>query len=220
MSTAHGQQNTGDQNPHTAAEWDARYADTERLWTSNVNPSLIAEASDLAPGTALDVGSGEGADARWLAERGWQVTAIDISQVAVDRARGSFPGPEITWLQADLVVDDVPGRDFGLVAAHYFPILAENRAVAQKLVDAVGPGGSLLVVAHAPEGVRAHGFDPADYVQPDDIATLLEGRSTDGESNEGDWEILTHETRPRGIPAGGGHHIDDVVLHARRLPAR
>lgn len=59
-----------DQNPHTAAEWDARYADTERLWTSNVNPSLIAEASDLAPGTALDVGSGEGADARWLAERG------------------------------------------------------------------------------------------------------------------------------------------------------
>ena len=92
--------------------------------------------------------------------------------------------------------------------------------MAEKLVDAVRPGGSLLVVAHAPDGVRAHGFDPADYVQPDDIATLLESRPADGESREGGWEIVTHETRPRGIPAGGGHHIDDVVLLARRLPAR
>ncbi|MGV9480142.1 class I SAM-dependent methyltransferase [Gordonia aichiensis] len=205
MSTTHGHH---DQNPHTAAEWDARYSSADRLWTSNVNPSLIAEAADLAPGTALDVGSGEGADARWLAERGWQVTAIDISQVAVDRAREISPGPEITWLQADLVVDAVPGRDFGLVTAHYFPIHVENRGVATKLVEAVGPGGTLLVVMHAPEGVRAHGFDPDDYVQPADFAELL----GDG------WEIITHETRPRGIAAGGGHHVDDIVLRARRRP--
>ncbi|WHU47014.1 class I SAM-dependent methyltransferase [Gordonia sp. L191] len=197
---------TTDRNPHTADEWDARYCDTDRLWTSDVNPALPIEVSDLTPGTALEVGSGEGADARWLADHGWQVTALDISQVAVDRAREIDTRPAITWLQADLVVDDVPGRDFALVTAHYFPIAAADVAVAGKLIDAVGPGGTLLVVAHAPEGVRAHGFDPADYVQPDDIAEML----GDG------WQVITHETRERGRPAGGGHHINDVVLRARR----
>jgi hypothetical protein len=195
-----------DKNPHSADEWDARYRDAGKLWTSDVNPALPVEVSDLEPGTALEVGSGEGADARWLADQGWQVIALDISQVAIDRAREIDPREAITWVRADLTADDVPGRDFGLVTAHYFPIKATDVHVARKLIDAVGPGGTLLVVAHAPEGVRAHGFDPDDYVQPGDIAKML----GDG------WTIHTHETRERGRPAGGGHHINDVVLRAQR----
>lgn len=190
----------------TAAEWDERYRSADRLWTADVNPALIAEAADLAPGTALDVGSGEGADTRWLADRGWQVTAVDISQVAIDRAREIDPRPEITWLRADLTDDEIPGTDFRLVSLQYFPITRTDEATARKLVDAVGPGGSLLVVAHAPEGVRAHGFNPDDYFQPADLADLLD----DG------WTVVTNETRERGVAAGGGQHTHDVVLRAQR----
>lgn len=193
-------------DPGTAEGWDARYSSADRLWTSDVNPALVAEVSGIDPGTALDVGSGEGADARWLADRGWQVTALDISQVAVDRARETDPRPSITWLRADVIADDVPATGVDLVTAHYFPIPKENVDAARRLVDAVGPGGSLLVVAHAPEGVRAHGFDPDAYVQPGDFADLL------GD----DWDIVTDETRERGKAAGGGHHTHDVVFRARR----
>ncbi|AFR51265.1 SAM-dependent methyltransferase [Gordonia sp. KTR9] len=193
-------------NPGTAEGWDARYSSADRLWTSDVNPALVAEVSGIDPGTALDVGSGEGADARWLADRGWQVTALDISQVAVDRAQEIDPRPSITWLRADVIADDVPATGVDLVTAHYFPIPKENVDAARRLVDAVGPGGSLLVVAHAPEGVRAHGFDPDAYVQPGDFADLL----GDG------WDIVTDETRERGKAAGRGHHTHDVVFRARR----
>ncbi len=199
----------GSNDPGTAEGWDERYRSADRLWTSDVNPALVAEVSDIEPGTALDVGSGEGADARWLADRGWQVTALDISQVAVDRAREIDPRPSITWLRADVIADDVPAAGVDLVTLHYFPIPKEGLDAARRLVEAVGPGGSLLVVAHAPEGVRAHGFDPDAYVQPADFAGLL----GDG------WEIVTDETRARGRAAGGGHHTHDVVFRARRLAA-
>ena len=207
MSSDHTATGPAPSDPHSAAGWDARYSEADRLWTADVNPALVAETVDLPTGNALDVGSGEGADARWLADRGWQVTAIDISQVAIDRAREIDPRPEITWIRADLRSDDIPGTDFGLVALHYFPITKTDAGVARKLVEAVGVGGTLLVVAHAPDGVRAHGFDPDEYVQPSDFTEMLDEN----------WEIVTDETRERGRAAGGGHHTHDVVLRARRI---
>ena len=69
-----------------AAFWNDRYASAPAIWSGKPNAQLVAEASGLAPSTALDVGCGEGADAVWLAERGWHVTALDISQVALDEA--------------------------------------------------------------------------------------------------------------------------------------
>ncbi len=199
-------------NEHThgdmdgAAEWDQRYSSADRLWTADVNPALITEIADVAPGTALDVGSGEGADARWLADRGWQVTAVDISQVAIDRARETDTREAITWLRADLTVDEIPGRDFGLVSLHYFPLARTDETSIRRIIEAVGPGGRLLMVSHEAEGIRAHGRNPDDYFQPADVGALL----ADG------WTILTDETRERGVAAGGGAHTHDVVLHARR----
>lgn len=70
----------------TAAFWDERYRSAHSLWSGNPNRHLVAEAADLTPGAALDAGAGEGADAIWLAGRGWQVTAVDISGVALGRA--------------------------------------------------------------------------------------------------------------------------------------
>lgn len=197
--------------PNSAAEWDERYGSAQRVWSAQVNPSLADEAADLPPGRALDVGSGEGADSRWLAARGWQVTAVDISRVALDRAAAIEPvSGAISWVQADLTADPVPGGPYDLVSAHYFPIPVEQSGVAQALIGAVTPGGVLLVVAHAPDGVRAHGFDPDAYVQPADFAELL----GDG------WSVEVLGTRPRPRPAGGvdgpRHHVEDVVLRASR----
>ncbi|MEE3851678.1 class I SAM-dependent methyltransferase [Gordonia sp. LSe1-13] len=189
-----------------ANEWDERYSSSDRLWTADVNPALIAEISDVAPGTALDVGSGEGADARWLADHGWQVLAIDISQVAIDRAREMDPRESTTWLQADLTTDAIPGRDFGLVSLQYFPVPRSDETTMRRIIDAVGPGGRLLMVSHEAEGIRAHGRNPDDYFQPADVAALLGAG----------WTVLTDETRERGVAAGGGAHTHDVVLHAQR----
>lgn len=67
------------------AFWDERYRSHATLWSGNPNGHLISETDGLTPGAALDVGSGEGADAIWLAERGWRVTAVDLSTVALQR---------------------------------------------------------------------------------------------------------------------------------------
>lgn len=198
-------------NPHTAAEWDERYRSADRLWTAQVNPALAREAAELAPGRALDVGSGEGADARWLADRGWTVVAVDISQVALDRAAEIDSRETITWHRVDLTVDDLPdvGGGFDLVALHYFPVDIEREDVIARLVDALAPGGTLLVVAHDAEGIRAHGHDPDAHFQPKDVAERFADRL--------DVQILA--TVERGRPAGGvtgQRHMDDVVLKATK----
>lgn len=202
----HGPASAG-RHPETAQEWDEKYATSDRLWTTDVNPALVAEADALEPDSALDIGSGEGADARWLAGKGWRVTAVDISQVAVDRAREADPDGAIAWHRVDLIRESIPNAPFALVSAFYFPIARAQERLVDVLVGAVAPGGRLLIVAHAAAGMAAHGFDSSDYVFPSDIAERL------GD----DWEIEVNETRPRGVPAGNGAHIDDEVLRARRV---
>jgi SAM-dependent methyltransferase len=193
-----------------AASWDERYASRERLFSGDPNGVLVAEAGGLAPGQALDVGCGEGADAVWLAERGWRVTAVDLSRVALERAAaaGAHVADRIAWTHGDLTTGALPAGVFDLVSAQYFPILrASGPAPVRGLVDAVAPGGTLLVVGHAPDPANAHGFDFDDYVHPGDIARVL------GE----EWTVEIDETRPRLTPPPeGAHHTHDTVLRARR----
>lgn len=192
------------------AFWDELYRGAEQRWSGNPNASLVSEVEHLKPGRALDVGAGEGADARWLAEHGWTVTAVDISAVAIERARATHP--DVAWEQRDLLVDPFPTASFDLVSMHYFGILrsAGPEALAS-LVDAVAPGGTLLVVGHTP--VPGHdwaGFAPTDFVSPHAIALSLD-------ANE--WTVHTDETRPRVSPTSGsgvGHHSDDVLIAVRR----
>jgi thioredoxin reductase/predicted O-methyltransferase YrrM len=195
-----------------AEDWDRRYVDRgERMWSGHVNGAFASEIADLAPGTALDVGCGEGADATWLAQRGWTVTAVDISEVAVERARQAAAGAglDVDWIHADLMGQPPDGR-YDLVFAQYpaLPKDAEETAI-RMLLDAVAPGGTLLIVGHSLEGVGGHhhGFDPSAYVQPHDVADHL---------GEG-WTIEVNETRARHMPAGyDGPDRPDVVLRARR----
>lgn len=90
--------------------WDDRYRASDKIWSGQPNGTLVAEIADAAPGRALDVGCGEGADAVWLALRGWPVTALDVSSVALDRAANAAreAGVDIEWLHAGLPDADLP----------------------------------------------------------------------------------------------------------------
>src|SRR5205814_628062 len=107
------------------AAWEERYRTQPKIWSGRPNPQLVAEATGLTPGRALDVGCGEGADAVWLAQRGWTVTAVDISTTALERAAahaadaGSQVAERITWTHADLRDHRPTEGAFDLVSAQF-----------------------------------------------------------------------------------------------------
>ncbi len=198
-----------------AAEWDSRYSERDgAIWSGRPNGRLVAEVADLAPGRALDVGCGEGADAVWLAQRGWAVTAVDISAVAVRRAReaAELAGAEVEWVVGDALRAPFPARSFDLVSLQY-PALpkAAGEAAVRTLLGTVRPGGLLLAVYHDldddhREHMKSRGVDPADYVGADDLGLLL----GDG------FTVELHSVEPRLDAPPGTAHIADVVLRARR----
>lgn len=201
-------------DPEVRAEWDRTYADRDRLWSGRPNGALVTESADLTPGRVLDVGCGEGADAVWLARRGWDVTALEVSGVALERASGHArdAGVTVRWVHAGLAEAALPPGSFDLVSAQYPALLRTPDGVAERaLLAAVAPGGVLLLVHHA--GMEGHrpeggGFDPADYVWPSMVAALLDEH----------WDVEVDEQRPRPAVEGGAgaHHTHDVVLRARR----
>jgi SAM-dependent methyltransferase len=195
-------------------EWDERYASRQDgMWSGRPNGVLVAELAGGSPGRALDVGCGEGADAVWLARAGWQVTGLDVSQVALDRAASAARAADVTveWLCSDVAAMPPAPGGYDLVSVLY-PALkhSPDDAAIRALLDSVAAGGTLLVVGHAPldpEHARAHGFELADYVQPADVRARLDG----------EWDIEVDETRPRVDPTPeGSTHTHDVVLRAKR----
>ena len=196
--------------------WDERYRSAGQVWSGQPNAALVAEVDGLSPGRALDVGCGEGADAVWLARRGWQITALDVSEIALQRAQAAAQqaGVEVEWIHAALLDARLLDRAFDLVSAQYPALLRTPAADAERaLLAAVAPEGHLLVVHHvlddaAVARAKEHGFDPTDYVSPGDVASVLDDR----------WSVQFDGRRPRQISTGAGaHHADDVVLHAQRL---
>jgi SAM-dependent methyltransferase len=197
-----------------AAEWDARYSARGAMWSGRPNGRLVAEVGGLTPGRALDVGCGEGADAIWLARRGWTVTAIDVSDVAVSRAReaAQLAGATVDWVCGDVLQTRFPAHSFDLVSMQY-PALpkATGEVGVRSLLDAVRPGGLLLAVYHDldeehREHMKARGIDPADYIGADELGGLLDE----------DFTVELHAVEPRIDPPPGTPHIADVVLRARR----
>jgi SAM-dependent methyltransferase len=198
-----------------AAEWDARYSERdEAMWSGRPNGRLVAEVADLTPGRALDVGCGEGADAIWLARRGWTVTAIDVSEVAICRARdaGRVAGAAVEWVCGDVLQTPFPPCLFDVVSMQYpaLPKAAGDTAV-RGLLGTVRPGGLILAVYHDlndehREHLNSQGVDPANYVGADDLRWLLED----------DFTIELHVVEPRVDPPPDTPHIADIVLRARR----
>jgi SAM-dependent methyltransferase len=142
--------------------WDARYTESGQMWSGDPNGALVAEVRGRSPGRALDVGCGEGADAIWLAGQGWDVTALDVSGVALRRAEAAAreSGAHVVWLHSDLLSADLPTDGFDLVSAQY-PALVRTPGVEEglALLNAVAPGGTLLFVHHAHFGSQPAGGD-------------------------------------------------------------
>lgn len=137
-----------------AVFWEQRYRDSDRAWSGNPNPLLVRETADLRPGRALDLGCGEGADAVWLAGQGWQVTGVDISQTALDRAAAHAEqaglGERIAWQRHELG-RTFPDGSYDLINAQFLqsPVALDQDGVLRRAADAVAPGGTLLIVMHA-----------------------------------------------------------------------
>jgi SAM-dependent methyltransferase len=208
----------GDQRFSAAAqadEWDARYSEREGArWSGRPNGRFRVEAAGLPPGRALDVGCGEGADAIWLARNGWTVTAIDISDVAVGRARAAaeLAGTAVEWICGDALETAFPSGSFDLVSMQY-PALpkAAGEVAVRALLDTVRCGGLLLATYHDlddehREHMKSRGVDPADYVDADALRQLL------GD----DFTVELDVVAPRTDPPPDTPHIADVVLRARR----
>jgi 2-polyprenyl-3-methyl-5-hydroxy-6-metoxy-1,4-benzoquinol methylase len=164
-------------------QWNDRYRAVPLLWQIDPGPFLGQEVGTMAPGHALDLGAGEGRNSIWLAQHGWRVTAVDFSDVALDRGRQLAEqvgvGPSIRWVNQD-VLDFYPDQSdpFDLVVCLFLHLRAdERRQVLRRAVAALAPGGTVLVVgydttnAEGGNGVR----DPAILFSPADIAEDLEG---------------------------------------------
>lgn len=198
-----------------AAFWDAHYARHAEVWSGAPNAVLVVETSGLAPGVALDLGCGEGADAVWLAQQGWQVTGVDVSAVALQRAARLAASvgvaDRIAWERHDLD-QSFPVGSFDLVAAHYLHSpLPTRRAVAlQRAARAVAPGGTLLVVGHA-------SVAPWSWDRHVDLPTAAEVLDELGAVDDS-WLVVVCEDRPRRAsgPDGVTATVIDSVLRLTR----
>jgi len=126
------------------------------------NPHLVAEVSRLPAGTALEAGCGAGTEAIWLADQGWDVTAVDIAAAPLELAARRSAGPgsrgRISWVRADLAEWE-PGRRFDLVTTHYAHPTIPQLDFYSRLAEWVAPGGTLFIVGHGRSHADGHGHD-------------------------------------------------------------
>ncbi len=201
------------------AAWDERYSSADRIWSGQPNPRLVAAVAGLAPAAALDVGCGEGADAIWLSSRGWHVTGVDVSPVALARAAsqaaaaGEQIASRISWQQADVLTWIPPARQFDLVSAQFMQLpRPERESLHRRLAEAVRPGGMLLIVGHDPSDLetsihRPH--HPGLMFTAEQVAATLDPAG---------WTVTAAAPERQAVnPEGESVTVRDAVLQAIRL---
>lgn len=198
-----------------AADWDARYAEAELVWSRGPNRLVETECADLPPGRAVDLACGEGRNAIWLASRGWRVTAVDFSRVALDKGRRLAGDVEVEWVCADATQWQGEGYDLAVVAYFQVPA-ADRRTAVRHLVGSLRPGGTLLWVGHdstnLTEGTGGP-QDPAVLMTAEDLLADLEGVPVD---------VERAGRVPRVVTASDGHGAEvertawDCVVRLRR----
>ena len=201
------------------AYWEGRWTQVlrehpDKIAGRRASAHLLTEAADLHPGRALDAGCGHGAEAVWLASRGWRVTAVDYSATALDIARsrakaiGAEVAERIEWTEGDLTTWAPPPRAYDLVLSLYVHVQGSVGEMVRRLGAGVAPGGTLLLVGHRP-------IDPATgaptaaagqvQVSVDDAVDALDPR---------DWRIEVAEERPRAEAGAGVDAVVRAVLSA------
>lgn len=196
----------------TSEGWDARYADRPLVWGREANRFVQAELSSLPPGRALDLASGEGRNAVWLAARGWEVVALDFSRIATERARAvaAEAGVDVDLRHADVLEAELPDAAFDLVLIAYLQLLpAQRRAVVRRAAAALRPGGTFLLVAHDLRNLReGHGGPSTEDV----LWTVDEVVDELGETFKIERaEVVEREVEDAERPAL------DTLVRARRL---
>lgn len=185
-----------------AHAWDERYAASDLVWSREPNRFVAAELADLPPGTAVDLAAGEGRNAIWLASRGWSATAVDFSQVALDKGARLGEGLDVTWVCADATTW-TPDEPVDLVVVAYLQVPApDRRRAVRNAVRMLRPGGTLLLVAHDSTNLTdgtGGPQDPAVLMTADDVVGDL--TSADGL----DVEVLRAERVAREVASDDGH---------------
>jgi SAM-dependent methyltransferase len=216
----HAADHTAEHAADAEAFWEDRYRGSDQVWSGRANAVLVEVVEPRTPGTALDLGCGEGGDALWLAGRGWRVTAVDVSRTALDRtaahAAEAGLGDLISVEQHDLASTFPAGR-FDLVSAQFLqsPIEFPRERVLQQAADAVAPGGLLLIVEHAagPPGAPPE-FSHAHFPQPEETFATLELPPEQWRTERIATE-QRHGTGPDGKPFTW---IDGVIALVRQRP--
>lgn len=201
--------------------WENRYRQNHPTPVRKPNPHLVEGTARAPGGHALDAGAGEGADALWLASRGWRVTAVDVSATALDRARAHAETTDpdrasaISWLEADLTRWTPEAEAYDLVFSAYVHTTTSPEAFYRRLAAAVAPGGTLLIVGHHhsdPHTQHAQVPSAAVHTTAEEVAAVLAADR---------WDVAVAETRSRAVGEHSGHGghgrtIHDTVLRARR----
>ncbi len=193
--------------------WEEFYSG-DHPWTGRVNALLAAELEErpLDAASALDLGCGSGADAVWLAERGWQVTGTDIAESALSRAReaAAQAGVQVRFVRASLP-EEFPEGSWDLVTASYLhsPTALSRTEVLRRALDALAPGGTLLVVSHerGPSWKEGH---PAELPS---LAQVLADVEVPGFTVV---HAVVHETEVVS-PEGEKGTKSDTVVRVRRV---
>ena len=193
--------------------WDERHTGHEPIESRDPDDTLLEVATGLRPGRALDLGAGDGRNATWLAASGWEVTGVDFSGVAIERARAraTTSGQDVTWLQRDLLAWTPPAAAFDLVTLMFIHVSAAERdGIYAGAAAAVAPGGTLLVVGHDRSNLD-HGTggpqDPEVLFTASEIAAALPA----------DFTVVRADVVRRG--GGAGPVPIDAVVVARRAAA-
>ncbi|SDD19068.1 class I SAM-dependent methyltransferase [Rhodococcus tukisamuensis] len=164
-----------------AHDWDARYAGDELTWGAAADPTVVAVATALTAGRALDLGCGEGRNALWLANRGWRVTAVDFSTVALTKGhRAAAHSPRsvrdrVDWVRADVTqVELPPNYDLVLLTYLHLP-RSPRRALLRRASAALAPGGTLLLLGHAAVAHAHFPVEPETLCLPEELTEDLDG---------------------------------------------
>ncbi|MGC5615995.1 class I SAM-dependent methyltransferase [Georgenia sp. Z1491] len=208
-------------DPHAdpLEHWERRYSESDRIWSGRPNATLVDVAADLPRGRALDLGCGEGADVIWLAQQGWTATGVDLSSVAVGRARAAaadldLPTGSARFVAADLGTWDLDGGPWDLVTASFLHSTIElpRTQILRRAADEVAAGGHLLVITHAaPPPWADAAMHEYRFTTPEEDAAELALPA-------GDWKTVRAEVRRRATtsPDGEDADLDDGVLLLRR----
>lgn len=198
--------------------WDNQFNKGNGHWSGNANVQLVQALKDLSPGTALDLGCGEGSDAVWLAQQGWQVTTADVSKIALDLTKGLAQkhGVEdkINFQQHDFEVS-IPAGSYDIVSAQFLqsPLAFDRQKVLQKAATAVAVGGRLIIVEHAEIPSWS---DHKDFVFPAAQETY-----DSLELDAAKWQVQTIGSPERDItsPDGKPATIKDNLIIVKRISA-